>query len=215
MNCPKCGSVVAAGNNFCMICGTPVGASAPQSAAPQAAPGPQANPAPLAEQKPKIPYYQPVMDGANITLPLRRKFRIRCPDCGHVSDDIKRDITAGFPCPVCKKAYAYAGQVLIYRMGSFYPLYASATMSVIIDGLDYGRIANQESLRIMLPAGPHVICCGRVGQKTSNAFQIVISPEYYNFAFKFNLVYHGPFTTPGRGIPMEFIQCAPEEIPDI
>ena len=217
MNCVKCGSVLAEGNRFCMICGTPVGASAP-SAAPapaQAAPTAQAAPAPAAEQKPSISYYQPVLDGGNITLPLSRKFRIRCPDCGHVSDDIRRDITVGFPCPVCKKAYAYGGQILIYRMGCFYPLYAASPMSVIIDGLDYGRITNQESLRIMLPSGPHVVCCGNVGQKTSNAFQIVVSPEYYNFAFKFNLVYHGPFTTPGRGIPMEFTQCAPEEIPDI
>jgi hypothetical protein len=211
MNCPKCGSVLAAGNRFCMICGTPVGDSAPQ-----AAPGPetQANPVPLAEQA-TIPYYQPVMQGNFITLPLSRKFRILCPNCRHVSDDIKRDLTAGFPCPVCNKAYAYGGQVLIYRMGCFYPLYAAATMSIIIDGQDYGRITNQESVRIMLPPGPHTVCCGNVGQKTSNGFQIVISPEYYNFAFKFNLVYHGPFTTPGRGIPMEFIQCAPEEIPNI
>ncbi len=211
MNCVKCGSVVAEGNNFCMVCGTPVGASAPQSAP---APAPQANPVPQSEQ-PSIPYYQPVMDGANITLPLSRKFRIRCPDCGRVSDDIKRDLTVGFPCPSCKKAYSYAGQVLIYRMGCFYPLYASAPMDIVIDGLDYGRITNQESVRIMLPAGPHVVCCGNLGRNLSNAFQIVVTPEYYNFAFKFNLVYHGPFTYPGRGIPMEFTQCAPEEIPNI
>ncbi len=29
MNCVKCGSVIAEGNKFCMICGTPVPAAAP------------------------------------------------------------------------------------------------------------------------------------------------------------------------------------------
>lgn len=216
MNCVKCGSVIAEGNKFCMICGTPVPAvetPAAQASAPASAPA-QAEQGQPAPEKPSIPYYQPVMDGANITLPLSRKFRVRCPDCGHVSDDIKRDLTAGFPCPVCKKAYAYGGQVLIYRMGCFYPLYAASPMNVIIDGMDYGSITNQESVRIMLPAGPHVVCCGN-STKQSNAFQIVVSPQFYNFAFKFNLVYEGPFTYPGRGIPMEFKQCAPEEIPNI
>ena len=216
MNCVKCGSVLAEGNRFCMICGTPVAAQVPE---PSAVPSQvqQATQAPESPEKPTIPYYQPVMDGANITLPLSRKFRVRCPDCGHVSDDIKRDLTAGFPCPVCKKAYAYGGQVLIYRMGCFYPLYAAVPMSIYIDGIDYGRITNQESVRIMLPAGPHVVCCGNSNnsRNMSNAFQIVVSPEYHNFAFKLNLVYHGPWSYPGRGIPMEFTQCAPEEIPNI
>ena len=183
MNCVKCGSVVADGSNFCMICGTPVGVSAPQTAAAQAA---QADPVPLAEQPPSIPYYQPVMDGANITLPLSRRYRVLCPDCGRVADDIKRDLTVGFPCPSCKKAYAYGGQVLIYRMGTFRPLYAVTPMSIFIDGMEYGRINNQESVRIMLPSGPHVVCCGTpTSGKKTNAFQIVVSPEYHNFAFKF------------------------------
>ena len=220
MNCVKCGSVIAEGNKFCMICGTPVPAAAPapQAQAPQAAPAApaQAEQAPQEPQKPTIPYYQPVMDGANITLPLSRRFRVRCPDCGRVGDDIKRDLTVGFPCPSCKKAYAYGGQVLVYRMGTFRPLYAVTPMSVFIDGIEYGRINNQESVRIMLPAGPHVVCCGTpTTNHRTNAFQIVISPEYYNFAFKFSLIYEGPFTYPGRGIPMELKQCAPEEIPNI
>lgn len=217
MNCTKCGFEIGEGNKFCMKCGTPVGsqpAPGPEASAPAVAPV-EINP--TAPEKPTIPYYQPVMDGSNITLPLGRKFRVRCPDCGHVDDNIKRDTTVGFPCPNCGKAYAYGGQVLIYRMGCFYPLYAATPMHIIIDGLDYGRITNQESVRIMLPAGPHVVCCGNVNnaKNISDAFQVVIGPEYYNYAFKFNLVYHGPWSYPGRGIPMEFTQCAPEEIPDI
>lgn len=215
MNCIKCGEPVGEGFKFCMKCGTPVGsqpAPGPEASAPSVAPV-EINP--TAPEKPSMPYYQPVMQGGNIMLPVGRKFRVRCPDCGCVQDDIKRDTTAGFPCPSCKKAYAYGGQLLIYRMGCFYPLYAAVPMSIVIDGFDYGSITNQESVRIMLASGPHTVCCGNIGNKLSNQFQIVVSPEYYNFAFKFNLVYHGPWTYPGRGIPMEFTQCAPEEIPDI
>ena len=215
MHCTNCGFEIGEGNKFCMKCGTPVGAQpapGPEASAPAVAPV-EINP--TEPEKPAIPYYQPVLEGGNITLPIGRKFRVRCPDCGHVSDDIKRDLTAGFPCPVCKKAYAYAGQLLIYRMGSFYPLYAAAPMSIVVDGMDYGRITNQESVRIMLAPGAHTVCCGNIGNKLSNQFQIVITPEYFNFAFKFNLVYHGPWSYPGRGIPMEFTQCAPEEIPNI
>ena len=41
MNCVKCGNPVAEGNNFCMICGTPVAGVPAQSApAPAPAPGP-------------------------------------------------------------------------------------------------------------------------------------------------------------------------------
>lgn len=225
MYCIKCGSVIGEGNKFCMKCGTPVG-SMPQ-AAPEPAPGPAPAPGPVytpvqaepmpgqAEEVQTVPYYQPVMDGAYITLPMGRKYRVFCPDCGQASDNIKNDTGVGFACSFCNRAYAYCGQLLVYRMGSFYPLYAGLPMSIIVDGIDYGRIANQESVRVMLPPGQHEICCGNISAKRSNAFQITVSPEYNNFAFKFNLVYHGPWTYPGRGVPMEFTQCAPEEIPNI
>ena len=223
MNCVKCGNPIAEGNRFCMICGTPVQAQAqPQAAAPAAGPAPAPGPAqfqappvtaePNAPQE--LPYAPPVMQGGNCIIPVGRTFRIRCPDCGHVSDDIKRDTTAGYPCPVCKKAYAYGGQLLIYRMGSFHPLIIGGTYKVFIDGVDFGEIRNHSSVRIMIPSGTHTVCCGRFN-KMSNQFQITVNPQYYNFAFKFNIIYRR-FGLPGDGgFPVEFMQSNPEEIPYI
>ena len=226
MNCVKCGNALPEGNRFCMICGTPVGAPVQsQAAAPAAAPAPgpaqfqappvSANPDPNANPQ-EIPYAPPVMQGGNCIIPVGRTFRIRCPDCGHVSDDIKRDTTAGYPCPVCKKAYAYGGQLLIYRMGSFHPVIMGVPYQVIINGVEYGNLRNHSSVRIMLPAGTHTVCCGHLQTgKLTNQFQITVSPQYYNFAFKFNIIYSGPFGLPGQGYPIEFKQSAPEEIPYI
>ncbi len=217
MNCVKCGSVIAEGNNFCMICGTPVGTSAPQAAPAPAehAAYQQAAPAPQAPETPAIPYYQPVMDGANITLPLSRKFRIRCPDCGLVADDIKRDQTVGFPCPSCRKAYAYGGQLLLYRMGNGMPSCAMLPVDIIIDGVVYGEISNRESIRIMLPSGTHIIGMRSrpawpYSPNVSNQFQIVVGPQSCNLAFKLSIVYRYMATN-----GLELAECAPQEIPDI
>jgi len=205
-----------------MICGTPAGAAVQtQAAAPAAAPapGPSGDPTPSeaandnAEPQ-ELPYAPPVMQGGNCIIPVGRTFRIRCPDCGHISDDIKRDDSAGYPCPVCKKVYAYGGQLLIYRMGSFHPVIMGSPYKVIINGVEYGEIRNHSSVRIMLPAGTHTVCCGNIAKK-SNMFQITVNQQYYNFAFKFNIIYR-PFLLPSSGgFPVEFTQSNPEEIPYI
>ena len=212
MNCIKCGSVLRDGNKFCMICGTPVGTSASQGAP---APAAQAVPVQAPAPEPLIPYYQPVMDGANITLPLSRKFRVRCPDCGNVSDDIKRDVTAGFPCPVCKKAYAYGGQLLLYRMGNGMPSCSLLPVDIMIDGVPYGEITNRESVRIMLSSGTHIIGMRSrpawpYSPNQSNQFQITVGPQSYNLAFKLSIVYRYMASN-----GLELAECAPEEIPDI
>ena len=212
MNCVKCGSVLPGGTNFCMICGTPVGTSAPQAAQ---APAAQAVPAPVPAPMPSIPYYQPVMDGANITLPLSRKYRVRCPDCGLVADDIKRDLTVGFPCPSCKKAYAYGGQLLLYRMGNGMPSCSLLHVDIMIDGVPYGEITNRESVRIMLSSGTHIIGMRSrpawpYRSNQSNQFQITVGPQSCNLAFKLSIVYRY-MATEG----LELAECAPQEIPDI
>ena len=196
MNCSKCGNLLGEGAKFCNNCGTP---------APE-------NPA---EEPVTIPYVPPVMEGGNIIIPEGRRFRILCPDCGRVSDDIKRDKTAGYTCPVCKKAYAYAGQLLIYRMGSFHPLYIARQITIVIDGREYGIIANHESVRVMLGPSPHVVGCNSYGLRNPMQYKINVTPETNTFAFKFNLIYTGPFTYPGRGTSNEFTPCAPQEIPYI
>lgn len=225
MNCVKCGNPVAEGNKFCMICGTPVGAVAqPQAGAPAAAapaPGPaQFQAPPVPQQAPvsstqTIPYVTPVIQGGNIILPLGRKYRIVCPDCHSVIETIKHDDTAAFPCPKCGKAYAYGGQLMLYRMGNGMPSCALLHVDIIIDGVVYGEIANTEAVRIMLSSGTHVI-----GMKSkpawpyspnqSNQFQIVVGPECYNFGFKLSIVYR---YMASEGLELK--QCAPHEIPNI
>ena len=198
MNCYKCGKPMADDAKFCMSCGSP------------AAVQPPAEPVRTA-----FPYIPPRMEGGNIIIPIGRKYRVRCPDCGNVSDDLKRDESAGYPCPVCKKAYAYAGQLLVYRMGSFHPLYVARQISITVDGCDYGLIQNQDSVRVMLAPGSHVVSCDSYGLRNPMQHKIDITPEFNTYAFKFNLIYTGPFTYPGRGTTNEFKQCAPEEIPNI
>ena len=215
MNCLKCGFVLGDNDRFCMRCGTPAGQSGVQGvpfAGPQVQQAAPDNAQPPLPQE--LPYAPPVMQGTNIIIPQGRSYRIRCPDCGLIIDNVKSDATAAFPCPACKKAYAYGGQLLIYRMGSFHPLIMAVPYQVIIDGIEYGELRNHSSVRIMLPSGTHTVCCGHLKtRKLTNTFQITVSPQYYNFAFKFNIIYR-PYGRPGdKGFPIEFNPCLPEQIP--
>ena len=216
MFCIKCGNQINEGSAFCTNCGTPTGA-APQS--PQSPQVPQAGTSIDvsydASLQQVIPYVPPVMDGGNIIIPLHRRYRIFCPDCGHVSDSIKKDTTAGYPCPVCGKTYAYAGQLLMYRQPDFYPLHAIHKTTVVVDGMEYGDLVDRDPVRIMLTPGTHTVTVGGYGLRRPQQYQIAVSPEYNTFAFKFRMVYTGPFTYPGRGTTNEFNPCAPEDIPNI
>lgn len=235
MNCVKCGNPVVEGNKFCMICGTPVQA-APQApvAGNAPAPGPapetapvapvEINPQTVAQAQPQpqaqstyqqIPYAAPTTDGTNINIPIGRKYRVVCPDCQTVGDTLKRDASFGFACPRCGKAYAYGGQLLIYRMGNGLPSAAIVPVAIYIDNVFYGEVANRESVRIMLSSGTHVIGLGarpgtRINRMQSNQFQITVGPQTNNLAFKVSVVYRymGPYG-------LELKQCNPEEIPDI
>ena len=225
MNCTNCGNPVGDGFKFCMKCGSPVSAPAP---GPAAAPGPEPSAAPAyvpvspATGTPKqmedpnfVPYGPPTMSGSNIIIPAGRSFRLRCPSCSCLVNGVKMDPTPGYTCTNCSKTYAYGGQLLLYRMGSFHPMIMGLPYHIVIDGMDYGELRNHSSVRVLLSSGTHTVSVGFLGGKHSNQYQIDITPEYYNFAFKFNIVYR-PFGRPGgSGFPTEFFQCAPEEIPYI
>lgn len=222
MFCIKCGNQLAEGASFCTNCGTPTGATPPAAAAAQPQQAPQAPQAGTtinvdynSSSQQVIPYQAPVMQGGNIIIPMHRRYRILCPDCRRVSNDIKKDDSAGYACPVCGKTYVYAAQVLFYRMGSFHPLYVARKINIVIDNVEYGEIANQESVRVLIGPGSHMVTCGGYGLQRPMAYKIDVTPEFNTFAFKFNLIYNGPFTYPGRGTSNEFMPCMPEEIPNI
>ena len=222
MFCIKCGNQLAEGASFCTNCGTPTGATPPAAAAAQPQQAPQAPQAGTtinvdynSSSQQVIPYQAPVMQGGNIIIPMHRRYRILCPDCRRVSNDIKKDDSAGYACPVCGKTYVYAAQVLFYRMGSFHPLYVARKINIVIDNVEYGEIANQESVRVLIGPGSHMVTCGGYGLQRPMAYKIDVTPEFNTFAFKFNLIYNGPFTYPGKGTSNEFKPCLPEEIPNI
>ena len=198
MNCVKCGNPLPEGTKFCGSCGMPVPVE------------PQPKPVRVV-----IPYEPPKMEGGNIIIPLQHRYRILCPDCGRVSDTLKWDQSAGYPCPVCGKAYSYAGQLLLYKIPSFYPLHTVHKIFIMIDGLEYGELLDREPTRVMLSPGTHMVTVRGNGISRPMQYQINVSPEYNTFAFKFQLIYTGPFTYPGKGTSNEFKPCAPEDIPNI
>ena len=199
MNCIKCGAAVGEGDRFCMACGNPIVNETVQQAS----------------QPLTLPYAAPVVEGANVIIPAGRKFRIVCPSCHSIIDNIKQDDSAGYPCSSCGSAYAYGGQVLLYRMGNPMPQCAISGCDIIIDGVNYGHIKNRESVRIMLSSGVHTIGCTGVirGANQSNQFQINITPESCNYAFKLSVIYGGPTTFSKNRYKLD--ACQPEEIPDI
>lgn len=219
MFCIKCGKSLNEGASFCSNCGTPAGEA---SQAPQTPQAPQAlqdgtsiNVSYDESSQQVIPYEPPVMEGGNIIIPVHRRYRIFCPDCGHVTDNIKKDTSAGYPCPVCGKAYAYAGQLLMYRQPDFYPLHAIQKTTVMLDGRECGDLVDRDPVRLMLGPGTHMVTVGGYGLHRPQQYQITVTPEFNTFAFKFQLVYTGPFTYPGRGTINEFKPCRPEDIPNI
>ena len=214
MNCINCGNPLSEGSRFCTVCGAPVAAPAPQVQQPvQSGSSIQVDYDASSQQV--IPYAPPVMEGGNIIIPLHRRYKIFCPDCGHVTDNIKNDASAGYPCPVCGKAYAYAGQLLMYRIPSFYPLHTIHRTTIMVDGREYGELVDREPTRVMLGPGTHMVAVGGYGLHNPMQYKIDVSPEYNTYAFKFTFVYTGPFTYPGRGTSNEFRPCSPEEIPNI
>ena len=129
MNCPKCGSAVADGTMFCGECGTKIDAAAP--AAPVAAATTAVNPVPF-------------------VLPQGATYRIKCASCGFVGDYVN-DGTHIYKCGKCGAPHTFAGQMLLYRMGS--PYGVAAGFGIYIDGAPFGHVGNKQTVRILLPEG--------------------------------------------------------------
>ena len=227
MNCVNCGFQLAEGNKFCMKCGAPVQFTAPAASQPVQAAAPAQGAAQAQGQYNEPPpdhvlnpqnyhFVPPIMQGNSCIIPVGSSYRIICPDCRQVVNAIKTDETPGYPCPNCGKAYAYGGQILIYRMGSFDPAGMSARYFINVDGVEIGQVINHSSLRVMVTPGTHIVSCGNLKYKLqSNQFKINVTPEYNSFGFKFKVSFK---YMPMRGwldFPIELISCPPQEIPYI
>ena len=98
MFCIKCGNQLNEGSAFCTNCGTPAGAASQTPQAPQAPQdGTSINVTYGESSQQVIPYVPPVIENGNIIIPVHRRYWIFCPDCGHVTDSIKKDTSAGYP----------------------------------------------------------------------------------------------------------------------
>ncbi len=206
MNCIRCGSNIGPEDRFCMSCGNPV-AAAPTQTEIQGQPQVQTS-----QNSVALPYAPPALVNGNIIIPVGRKYRFVCPSCGSFVEDIKRDTTAGYPCPHCKAAYAYGGQVLIYKMGSWNIGTARWVVNLVVDGRDCGEMYLKESVRLLLSTGTHTIGFVCRVYNNSSYYTVNITPDNFNQGFKLNLI-----SIPIAFVPpkIELQYCRPEEVPDI
>ena len=79
---------------------------------------------------------------------MSQLLRIKCPSCGEV-----QDIPANGPCRKCSNALVLPedGVIQVYRMGS--PLGVAVGMSIYLNEVPLGHLANAESIKIPVAYG--------------------------------------------------------------
>lgn len=99
------------------------------------------------------------------------KMRFRCP-AGHVFDGNETTTV----CPTCGTPLQLAncGAIQMYRMGNY--MGCAVGMGIYIDEVPFGHIGNCESLRIVLPFGPHKIHVTHTTTRACNDPIVVIDP---------------------------------------
>lgn len=128
------------------------------------------------------------------------KMRYRCPN-GHVSDgDENVMFCASCGQPLAGPGY---GAIQLYRMGNF--VGAAVGMGIYIDDMPYGHIGNRESIRIVLPFGPHKIHVTHTTTRACNDPMVMLTPEAPIAFMKAH------FSAAGFKITVEFAR--PEEMP--
>jgi len=83
---------------------------------------------------------------------MSQLLRIKCPSCGTV-----QDIAANGPCQKCSTSLVLPedGVIQIYRMGS--PLGVAVGMSIYLNEVPLGHLANAESIRIPVAYGHYKV----------------------------------------------------------
>lgn len=100
------------------------------------------------------------------------KMRYRCPQ-GHVFNGNETT-------QICESCGAPlqlndCGAIQLYRMGNMMGM--AVGMGIYIDDVPYGHIANKESIRIVLPFGPHKIHVTHTSTRACNDPIVTLAPE--------------------------------------
>ncbi len=100
------------------------------------------------------------------------KCRFRC-GCGNIFNGDENTMV----CPKCQKPLdtANCGAIQLYRMGSFMGM--AVGMGVYIDDMPFGHLANKESVRLVVPYGPHKIHVTHTSTRNCNDPIVEVTPQ--------------------------------------
>ena len=103
---------------------------------------------------------------------MAQLFRIKCPSCNEV-----QDIPANGPCKKCNTNIVLPedGVIQIYRMGS--PLGVAVGMSIYLNEIPLGHLANAESVKIPVPYGHYKLHMTHGMNRKCKDAEFDITPE--------------------------------------
>lgn len=148
--CTKCGTQANEGAKFCVKCGEKLNVPAPMPAAQ-----------PTRTVQPSVPVAK---DFSRVTV------RYCCPN-GHAFDGTEQNGV----CPTCGAPLQKGGFIQLYRMGNY--MGSMVGMGIYIDDIPFGHIANQQSLRISVPFGPHKVHVTHTTTRKCNDPVFTVSPQ--------------------------------------
>ena len=113
---------------------------------------------------------------------MSQLLRIKCPSCGEV-----QDVPANGPCRKCSNALVLPedGVIQIYRMGS--PLGVAVGMSIYLNEVPLGHLANTESVRIPVTYGHYKLHMTHGMNRKCKDAEFDITPENRFGFFKAHL----------------------------
>lgn len=102
---------------------------------------------------------------------MSQLLRIKCPSCGTV-----QDLAANGPCQKCSTALVLPedGVIQIYRMGS--PLGVAVGMSIYLNEVPLGHLANAESIRIPVAYGHYKVHMTHGMNRKCKDVEVDVSP---------------------------------------
>jgi|GEM_PF-700222 len=163
MFCRNCGAKLVDGAVFCGECGEKVPGAAinnNEAAAPA--------------------------ETGDVKVESGKTVRIVCVSCGKATDFTSNGQSPVCTCPKCNTDNSInEGYLLIYRKGS--PLGIAVGFGIYIDGKPSGLVANQQTVRIAVPYGTHILHVASGMNRKCNDTQFVLSEADDTFACKVSM----------------------------